>query len=94
MSSSAQRKLRRAQFASIQAAREGRVTIEKRPPPDGMGRHQFRIPEQDFYALLIVIPALNSQDPDESRRAWDEFERSPLSEPYRVNRIHRGVART
>lgn len=93
MSTAAQRAFRRSQFASIQAAREGRVTVDKRRAPEGMGRHQFRIPEQDFYALLIVMPALNSQNPHESRQAWDEFEKSPLSEPYRVNRKARGVMR-
>jgi hypothetical protein len=93
VSTAAQRALRRSQFASIQAAREGRVSVLKREAPEGFGRHQFRIPEQDFYALAAVIPALISQDPDQSRRAWDAFEKSPLSEPYRVSRVSRGVIR-
>lgn len=54
-------------------------------------RHSMRIPEKDFYALIRLYPGLIAQDPAEKTAAWEEFERSPFSEPYRVGQIKRGV---
>lgn len=54
-------------------------------------RHSMRIPEWDFYALVRLYPGLIAQDPAEKTAAWEEFEKSPLSEPYRVGKTVRGV---
>lgn len=54
-------------------------------------RHMFRIPEQDFYALRRLYPGLAAIDPQELTAAWEEFERSPFSEKYRIAKIFRGV---
>lgn len=54
-------------------------------------QHRTRIPEWDFYALLRLYPGLNAVDPHERSAAWEEFDRSPFSEPYRVGKIVRGV---
>lgn len=56
-------------------------------------RHSFRIPERDFYALRQLYPGLDAIDPQEMTKAWEEFERSPFSEAYRVGKLFRGVIR-
>lgn len=56
-------------------------------------RHTLRVPMEDFYALSRLIPGLDAKDPDERTAAWDWFERSAFSEPYRVGRISRGIVR-
>lgn len=57
------------------------------------GQHVMRIPEQDFYALCKFYPALMATDPHEKSAAWEAFEKSPFSEPYRVGRIVKGVTK-
>lgn len=57
------------------------------------GRHMFRIPERDFYALKLLYPGLASIDPLEMTAAWEAFEKSPFSEAYRVGKIVRGVVK-
>ncbi len=79
---------RRVVLESVQRVREGNEAHKHAP----FARHTMRIPEQDFQALIKLFPDLvNSDDPDAQRAAWDQFERSPFSEPYRVGAIHRGV---
>lgn len=79
---------RRVVFESVQRIREGNEPHKHAP----FARHTMRIPEQDFYALLKLYPDLNNHaDPAAQRDAWDRFERSPFSEPYRVGRMVRGV---
>lgn len=79
---------RRVVLESVQRVREGNEPHKHAP----FARHTMRIPEQDFFALLKLYPALNNfHDPEAQRAAWDQFEKSPFSEPYRVGRIVRGV---
>lgn len=59
----------------------------------GFGRVQFRIPEFDFPFIQAMFPDMKSQDATERTKAWQRFARSPLSEPYKVERkIRRGGA--
>lgn len=80
---------RQAIFESVQRVREG-IDPHRHAP---FGRHSFRIPEADFYALRKLYPGLSSIDPLEMSAAWEAFERSPFSEPYRVGKIVRGVVK-
>jgi hypothetical protein len=81
---------RHAILSSVQRVREGNE--EHRHAP--FARHQMRIPMQDWYALRRLFPDLDAfKDPDRQRAAWEQFERSVFSEPYRVGRIVRGVVR-
>lgn len=80
--------MRQAILESVKRVRDGNEVHRHAP----FARHQFRIPEQDFYALLKLYPDLaNWQDPEARQAAWDRFEKSPFSEAYRVGRIHKGV---
>lgn len=79
---------RRVVFESVKRVREGNEPHKHAP----FARHTMRIPEQDFFALRRLYPDLaNFNDPEAQRAAWDRFERSAFSEPYRVGRIVRGV---
>lgn len=81
---------RRAVFESVQRVREGNESHKHAP----FARHTMRIPEQDFFALRKLYPDLaNFNDPDAQRAAWDRFEKSAFSEPYRVGRVVRGVVK-
>jgi len=80
---------RQAILESVQRVREG-VDPHRHAP---FARHTMRIPEQDFYALLRLYPDLASKDIAVKSAAWEAFERSPFSEPYRVGKIARGVIR-
>ena len=79
---------RRVVFESVQRVREGNESHRHAP----FARHTMRIPEQDFFALRKLYPDLaNHNDPEAQRAAWDRFEESAFSEPYRVGKIVRGV---
>jgi hypothetical protein len=80
---------RQAILESVQRVREG-VDPHRHAP---FARHTMRIPEQDFYALFGYIPILQSKDIAVKSAAWEAFERSPFSEPYRVGKITRGIVR-
>lgn len=81
---------RRVVFESVKRIRDGN---EAHRHPRGM-RHTMRIPEQDFFALRKLYPDLaNHNDPEAQRAAWERFERSAFSEPYRVGRIVRGIVK-
>jgi hypothetical protein len=80
---------RQAILESVQRVREG-VDPHRHAP---FARHTMRIPEQDFYALVRLYPDLVSKDIAVKSAAWEAFERSPFSEPYRVGKITRGVVR-
>jgi hypothetical protein len=81
---------RRVVFESVKRVRDGNET-HRNPPAM---RHTMRIPEQDFFALRKLYPDLaNHNDPEAQRAAWERFERSAFSEPYRVGRIVRGVVK-
>lgn len=67
-------------------AREG--VIPHRNP--AFGQHMLRVPEEDFWALYRLYPALIALDPAERSAAWEAFHNSPFAEPYRVNRLSRG----
>jgi hypothetical protein len=53
-------------------------------------QHVMRIPMQDYRAICMLYP-LNARDRIEREDAWKRFEKSALSEPYRVNRRVNGV---
>ncbi len=78
---------RRSVFESVQRVRDGNEPHRHLP----FARHTMRIPEQDFYALVRLFPGLIAHDPAEKNAAWEAFEKSPLSEPYRVGKLVRGV---
>lgn len=60
----------------------------------GFGRVQFRIPEFDYPFICAMFPDLKAPDSHVRHKAWQRFAKSPLSEPYRVDRKvrMRGVA--
>lgn len=77
-------------FEINQKCRDG--VIPHRHPD--FARHMFRIPMQDFHALRKLYPGLaNMGDPLALTAAWEEFERSPFAEPYRIGKLFRGVIR-
>jgi hypothetical protein len=79
---------RRAILESVKRVRDG-VDAHKHAP---FARHTMRIPMADYQALILLYPDLNNfDDPQAQRVAWDAFELSPISERYRVGRLHRGV---
>jgi hypothetical protein len=80
---------RQAILESVQRVREG-VDPHRHAP---FARHTMRIPEQDFYALCRLYPDLQNKDIAVKSAAWEAFERSPFSEPYRVGKITRGIVR-
>jgi hypothetical protein len=80
---------RRAALEAIAQIRVGNVAHRHLP----WARHTLRIPEWDYYALVRLYPGLNALDPVERSAAWEQFEKSPFSEPYRIGRISKGVVR-
>lgn len=81
---------RRVVFESVKRVRDGNEGHKHAP----FARHTMRIPEQDFFALRKLYPDLaNFNDPDAQRAAWDRFEKSAFSEPYRIGRVVRGVVK-
>ena len=56
-------------------------------------QHTMRIPEHDFYALCKLYPELMAKDPGERQAAWERFEKSAFSEPYRVGKVVRGITK-
>jgi hypothetical protein len=78
---------RRAALEAIAQIRVGNVGHRHLP----WARHTMRIPEQDYYALARLYPGLNALDPTERSAAWEQFEKSPFSEPYRIGEKRRGV---
>ena len=66
------------------------------PKPKTLGRHEgfgavmLSIPEFDYPFIRAMFPDIASQDAEIKTKAWKKFARSPLSEPYRINRIKRG----
>jgi hypothetical protein len=77
---------RRTILESVANVRNGN-TPHRNP---NFAQHTLRIPEQDFYALLKLYPALNATDPAERSAAWESFHNSPFAEKYRVNKLSRG----
>lgn len=57
---------------------------------DGFGRVQFRIPEFDYPFIKTMFPDIGSPDATTRTKGWQKFARSPLSEPYKVERKVRG----
>ena len=81
---------RRVVLESVRRVRDGNEPHKHAP----FARHTMRIPEQDFFALRKLYPDLaNFSDPEAQRAAWDRFERSAFSEPYRIGRVSRGVVK-
>jgi hypothetical protein len=77
---------RLAIFESVKRVRDG-IDAHRNP---SFAQHVHRIPEQDFYVLLRLFPGLSASDPHEKSAAWEAFDKSPLSEPYRVNKHFKG----
>ncbi len=81
---------RRVVFESVQRVRDGNEPHRHAP----FARHTMRIPEQDWFALRKLYPDLdNFNDPEAQRAAWDRFEKSPFSEPYRIGKVVRGIVK-
>jgi hypothetical protein len=81
---------RQAILDSVKRVREGNEPHQHAP----FARHTMRIPLQDFEALKRLYPGLdNYKDPAAMTAAWEAFERSPFSEPYRVGKIVRGIVK-
>jgi hypothetical protein len=81
---------RRTIFESVKRVRDGNEAHRHAP----FARHTMRIPMRDWYALRRLIPDLDAfHDPERQCAAWDYFEKSAFSEPYRVGRIHRGIVK-
>lgn len=59
-----------------------------------MGETTFRIPEQDFFALRKMFPALASPDTKQRFEAWKKFRNSPFAAPYLVVRSPLQVRRS
>lgn len=76
-------------LAANQQVRDGVLPHRHAP----FARHTMRIPEADFKALCRLYPDLMAVDPAQKQAAWDRFEKSPFSEPYRVGKVVRGVTR-
>jgi hypothetical protein len=81
---------RRAILESVARVRNG-IDPHRNP---SFAEHQLRIPMQDFHALVRLYPGLSARDPLEKTAAWEAFHKSPFSEPYRVNKIVRGVTKS
>ena len=66
------------------------------PKPRTLGRHEgfgavmLSIPEFDYPFIQAMFPEVKSTDAEIRTKAWQRFAKSPLSEPYRINRIKRG----
>lgn len=74
---------------AVQRVREG-VDPHRHAP---FAQHTMRIPERDFWALTRLYPDLISPNREINEAAWNRFEKSPFSEPYRVGRIVHGVTK-
>ena len=76
---------RREILESNHRIREG---IEEKPrdfgAAGGFGRAMLRIPEFDYPFIRLMFPKLASRDSAERHEGWQEFAKSPRSEPYRV----------
>ena len=57
---------------------------------DGFGRVALRIPEFDYPFIKVMFPDIASRDAETRTKGWQAFSKSPLSEPYRVDRKLRG----
>jgi len=63
-----------------QLSREGRVPTKHAP----FAEHTLRIPVEDWRALCMLFPGLNSKDHAEYEEAMKRLHESPLADPYRV----------
>lgn len=73
----------------IRRVREG-VDAHRHAP---FAQHTMRIPMEDLRALAMFFPDLLSSDPEARAAAHDQLYNSPLSEPFRVGKVVRGVTR-
>jgi hypothetical protein len=80
---------RRAILDSIHRVREG-IDPHRHAP---FAQHFMRIPLQDYQAICRLGYNLSAKDPAEKADAWERFEKSPFSEPYRIGKVLRGVTR-
>lgn len=55
----------------------------------GFGRAFLRIPEFDYPFIKAMFPEVTARDHETRTKAWQKFARSPLSEPYRLDRNRR-----
>ena len=52
----------------------------------GFGRVALRIPEFDYPFIKVMFPDIGSADATTRTKGWHTFCKSPLSEPYKVDR--------
>lgn len=82
---------RRHILEGVRRIREG---IDPKPKTlgssDGFAGSMLAIPEMDFPIVQAMFPDLRSPDAEIRSKAWLKFARSPLSEPYRLNKLKRG----
>ena len=57
---------------------------------DGFGRVALRIPEFDYPFIRAMFPDIGAPDSTTRTKGWQAFCKSPLSEPYKVDRKLRG----
>lgn len=83
---------RRRILEENRAIREGTSLVKPRDfgAGGGFGRAQLRIPEFDYPFIQAMFPEVKSLDATERTKAWQRFAKSPLSEPYRLDRKRRG----
>ena len=78
----------------LEGVRRIRDGIDAKPKPlgtgGGFGGVELVIPEFDFPFIQAMFPDVTSKDAEIRTRAWQKFAKSPLSEPYRVNKLKRG----
>jgi hypothetical protein len=74
---------RRRHLLKIKAIREG---VLPKPRTLEEGYVALSIPELDYYVIMQRFPDLQSPDAEIKRKAWLKFIRSPMSEPYRVQK--------
>ena len=77
---------RRQILEQVYRVREGMDPHRNLP----FARHTMRIPMKDFQALSRLYPGLNAIDPVEKTAAWEAFEKSPFSDPYKVGKVVKG----
>lgn len=82
---------RRHILEGVRRIREG---IDPKPKTlgsaGGFGGIALTIPELDMAVIRAMFPEVASPDATERTKAWQRFAKSPLSEPYRINKIIRG----
>lgn len=88
-----QKQARQARKRHLEMVRSIREGTRSKPAnfSSTLERVALSIPELDFAVLKVRYPELVSTDRETRDRAWQKFVMSPESEPYRIDRLSRGV---